>query len=50
MTDVLDRLKQALQDRDTIEREIGRGGMAVVYLAHDMRHERKVAVKVLRQN
>ena len=46
--DVLDRLKQALQDRYTIERELGRGGMAVVYLAEDVKHHRKVAVKVLR--
>jgi tetratricopeptide (TPR) repeat protein/tRNA A-37 threonylcarbamoyl transferase component Bud32 len=44
----LDRLKAALSDRYRIEREIGRGGMATVYLAHDIRHERDVAVKVLR--
>jgi serine/threonine protein kinase len=44
----LDRLKTALSDRYTIEREIGSGGMATVYLAHDIRHERNVAVKVLR--
>jgi len=44
----LDRLKAALADRYAIEREIGSGGMATVYLAHDIRHERNVAVKVLR--
>ncbi len=38
----------ALADRYTIERELGRGGMATVYLAHDIKHDRKVAVKVLR--
>jgi len=48
MTDVLDRLKDALADRYTIERELGSGGMATVYLAHDVKHDRKVAVKVLR--
>ncbi len=42
-----DRLEAALSDRYTIEREIGRGGMATVYLAEDVRHHRKVAVKVL---
>src|SRR5207302_2800894 len=36
-----------LTDRYTIEREIGRGGMAIVYLAEDRRHHRPVAVKVL---
>jgi serine/threonine-protein kinase len=44
----LDRLKAALSSRYTIEREIGSGGMATVYLAHDIHHERQVAVKVLR--
>ncbi len=44
----LDRLTTALADRYTIEREIGSGGMATVYLAHDVKHDRKVAVKVLR--
>jgi len=44
----LDRLRRALSGRYTVEREIGRGGMAVVYLAHDLKHDRKVAVKVLR--
>jgi serine/threonine protein kinase/tetratricopeptide (TPR) repeat protein len=43
----LDRLKAALADRYTIERELGRGGMATVYLAHDIKHDRMVAVKVL---
>ena len=43
-----DRLSAALADRYTIERELGAGGMATVYLAHDVRHDRKVAVKVLR--
>jgi eukaryotic-like serine/threonine-protein kinase len=40
-------LERALSERYTIERELGRGGMATVYLATDMRHHRKVAVKVL---
>jgi len=42
------RLAAALAGRYTIEREIGRGGMAIVYLAGDMRHGRRVALKVLR--
>jgi hypothetical protein len=41
-------LRAALADRYTIERELGAGGMATVYLAHDIRHDRKVALKVLR--
>ncbi|HKS07641.1 MAG TPA: serine/threonine-protein kinase [Gemmatimonadaceae bacterium] len=41
-------LAEALSDRYTIEREVGAGGMATVYLAHDKKHERKVALKVLR--
>ncbi len=41
-------LATALQDRYRIERELGQGGMATVYLARDLRHERKVAIKVLR--
>src|SRR5687767_1059017 len=48
MGDVLERLKAALQGRYRIERELGAGGMATVYLAHDLRHERLVAIKVLR--
>jgi len=42
-----ERLKAALADRYQIERELGSGGMATVYLARDVRHERWVAVKVL---
>jgi TolB-like protein/tetratricopeptide (TPR) repeat protein len=41
-------LQSALADRYRIERELGRGGMATVYLAHDLKHDRKVAIKVLR--
>jgi len=47
MTPVIDRLTSALTDRYRVEREIGAGGMATVYLAHDLRHERDVAIKVL---
>ncbi len=47
MTD-LDRLKTALSDRYAVEHELGAGGMATVYLAEDLKHHRKVAVKVLR--
>ena len=48
MPDLLDRLKTALSDRYAIEREIGAGGMATVYLAEDLKLHRKVALKVLR--
>jgi serine/threonine-protein kinase len=48
MTDPPDRLKKALADRYAIKRELGSGGMATVYLAEDLKHNRKVAVKVLR--
>ncbi len=41
-------IQEALGDRYRVEREIGRGGMAVVYLAQDRRHSRAVAIKVLR--
>jgi serine/threonine-protein kinase len=44
----LDQLRATLADRYRLERELGQGGMATVYLAHDLRHERKVAIKVLR--
>lgn len=43
------RLAKALEGRYRIEREIGRGGMATVQLAFDLRHERRVAIKVLRE-
>ena len=41
-------LKTGLADRYVIERELGRGGMATVYLGRDLKHPRQVAVKVLR--
>lgn len=46
--DPLDRLRTALADRYAVQREIGRGGMAIVFLARDLRHNRSVAIKVLR--
>ncbi len=48
MPDLLDRLKTALADRYAVQEEIGAGGMVTVYLAEDLKHHRKVAVKVLR--
>ena len=48
MTGLRPELAAALADRYRIERELGQGGMATVYLAHDIRHDRKVAIKVLR--
>ena len=48
MTDAFDRLKSALADRYSIEREIGSGGMATVYVAEDLKLRRKVALKVLK--
>ena len=48
MSDPVIRLNVALQGRYRIERELGDGGMATVYLADDLKHERKVALKVLK--
>ncbi len=48
MADSLPRLQAALAGRYRIERELGRGGMATVYLANDVKHHRQVAIKVLR--
>ena len=48
MADTVTRLNSALEGRYTIERELGEGGMATVYLADDLKHERKVALKVLK--
>src|SRR6188472_288141 len=45
---LVDRLQSALGHRYRIERELGRGGMATVYLAEDLKHQRRVALKVLR--
>src|SRR3982751_6272381 len=45
--DLKDRLQRSLGNRYTVERELGRGGMATVFLAHDTKHGRRVAVKVL---
>jgi serine/threonine protein kinase len=47
VSDLSDRLAAALADRYAIERELGRGGMATVFLARDLRHRRSVAIKVL---
>jgi serine/threonine protein kinase len=48
VTDHSDRPPAALAERYAVERELGRGGMATVYLARDLRQDRRVAVKVLR--
>jgi TolB-like protein/tRNA A-37 threonylcarbamoyl transferase component Bud32/Flp pilus assembly protein TadD len=48
VTELRDRLTAALADRYRLERELGAGGMATVYLAEDLRHHRRVALKVLR--
>jgi serine/threonine-protein kinase len=48
MASITEALKVALGDRYVIEEEVGAGGMATVYLAHDIKHDRNVALKVLR--
>jgi eukaryotic-like serine/threonine-protein kinase len=47
MDQLFDDLKAAMADRYVLERELGAGGMATVFLAHDPRHNRKVAIKVM---
>ena len=47
MPDLLESLREALADRYAVERELGRGGMATVFLAEDLKHHRSVAIKVL---
>lgn len=47
MDDLQPRLNEGLTGRYTLQRELGRGGMAVVYLARDRKHDRQVAVNVL---
>jgi len=49
MTDAFDRLKAALSDRYTFERELGRGGLATVYLAEDLERLRHLVVKAVAQ-
>ncbi len=47
MSTVMERLSAGLSDRYCLDRELGAGGMATVYVAHDLKHERDVAIKVL---
>src|SRR4051812_26282698 len=48
--DTLEQLRSSVADRYRIERELGAGGMATVYLAHDIKHDRDVAIKVLHED
>ena len=48
MADTTGQLRDALRDRYLLERELGQGGMATVWLARDLKHDRPVAIKVLR--
>jgi serine/threonine protein kinase len=48
-TDLRTQLQTALADRYTLERELGRGGMATVYLARDLKHDSPVTLKVMYQ-
>jgi len=48
MSELTGKLTTALADRYKIERHLGEGGMATVYLAEDLKHDRKVTVKILR--
>ncbi|WP_309671776.1 hypothetical protein [Gemmatimonas sp.] len=48
MNDVAQRLTRALEDRYRVDRELGAGGMATVYPAHDIKHDWDVAIKVLK--
>jgi eukaryotic-like serine/threonine-protein kinase len=48
VADVAERLKVALTGRYRLQRELGQGGMATVYLAQDLKHHRQVAIKVLK--
>ena len=50
MSDTIGRLNAALAGHYQVERELGQGGMATVYLAEDLKHHRKVAIKVLRED
>ncbi len=47
MNSTIEGLRTALAERYRLERELGAGGMATVYLAQDLKHDRKVAIKVL---
>jgi hypothetical protein len=50
VTEAVTRLSLALADQYRIERELGAGGIATIYFAQDLRHDRKVAIKLMRPN